>query len=71
MRKHELSREIMEYIIDNNIIYFCDFVNHILENEEEWFDLICDDEAVLRMVVEYLESKLRVLKEGRLKDVAM
>lgn len=71
MRKQELSREIMGYIIENNVIYFCDFLTHTLKNEEEWFDLMCDDETALRMVVEYLESKLRVSKEGRLKDVAM
>lgn len=44
--RYALMREMSEYIKDNGVTEFCDFVNYAMtEHYDDWFPLLCDSSA--------------------------
>lgn len=48
-------QEMIEFINQNEVIYFCDFVDYAMENKVEWFISLCDDSGLI--ISSYINSK--------------
>jgi hypothetical protein len=56
MGKHETVREMIDYIKDNEIKTFAQFMDYVYDDKMliGWFELLCDDKNVIDLIVNYI-----------------
>lgn len=52
--RYELVRQMISFIRENNIIEYKHFFDYCMDNEEEWYKLLCDNSTYV--IKEYIKS---------------
>lgn len=58
--RYEAIKEMRQYCDDNEIIEFADLFDYCASNNDEWFNLLCDNSAFI--MGQYLKSKRHRVK---------
>ncbi len=55
--KYDLVRDMIDYINENDVLFFSDFIDYACVNKFDWFKALCDNESYAHVIVNYIKSK--------------
>lgn len=63
--RSKVLQKMYRYIDDNNVWWYSDFVDHCMDNESEWFELLA--RGYSRAVSSYIKKRAMRISEARRK----